>query len=94
MTTNKDDAARAYWRSNRKLIGALLTIWALVSFGISIFFAEPLSAYRIGRAPLSFWFAHQGSIFVFVVLIFVYAIAMDRLDRRHGMGSDDRKGRR
>lgn len=79
--------ARAYWRANRILITVLLVIWAAVSFGCSIVFVEPLNAFRIGSLPLGFWFAQQGSIYVFVVLIFVYAFAMDRIDRRYGFGA-------
>ncbi|NJN64216.1 MAG: DUF4212 domain-containing protein [Acidobacteria bacterium] len=84
---------QAYWRANRRLIAILLAIWALVSYGFSIFLAEPLYGARIGYAPMSFWWAQQGSIFVFVILIFVYAIVMDRIDRRYGV-DDDREERR
>lgn len=70
-----------YWRKNRTLIAVLLSIWFLVSFVLAIFLAEPLAAVRIGRLPASFWWAQQGSMFVFVILIFVYAWWMDRLDR-------------
>ena len=61
----------------------LLVIWALVSYGCSIFFIESLNKIQLGQLPLGFWFAQQGSIFVFVILIFVYAFAMDRLDRKY-----------
>lgn len=72
-----------YWRKNRLLIAILLAIWALVSYVFAIFMAESLYDARIGQLPASFWWAQQGSIFVFVVLIFVYAIVMDRLDRKY-----------
>jgi putative solute:sodium symporter small subunit len=80
-----NDNRRAYWRANICLIAVLLVIWAAVSYGCGILFVEQLNQYRIGKLPLGFWFAQQGSIYVFVLLIFVYAIAMDRLDRRYGV---------
>ena len=76
---------RLYWQANRRLILVLLTIWAIVSIGCSILFVEQLNQFKIGYLPLGFWFAQQGSIFVFVVLIFVYALVMDRLDRKYGV---------
>ena len=75
---------RAYWKKNLTLMGALLAVWFLVSFGAGILFRDWLDQFSIGGAPLGFWFAQQGSIYVFVVLIFVYAIVMDRVERRHG----------
>jgi putative solute:sodium symporter small subunit len=73
----------AYWRANLRLMAILLAIWALASFGFGIWLREPLDAFSVAGAPLGFWFAQQGSIYVFVVLIFVYVLAMGRLDRRH-----------
>jgi putative solute:sodium symporter small subunit len=78
----------SYWRSNKILITVLLAIWALVSFGFSIILAQPLYEIHIGQVPMSFWWAQQGSMFIFVILIFVYAKVMDRLDRKHGVGED------
>ena len=77
---------RAYWRTNLRYLATLLTIWFAVSFGCGILFVEPLNQYRIGGAKLGFWFAQQGSIYVFVVLIFVYVYLMNRLDQRYGLG--------
>ena len=74
-----------YWRANRRLIALLLFIWAAVSYGCGIVLAPWLNQFSIGDLPLGFWFAQQGSIYVFVVLIFVYAVAMDRLDRKYGV---------
>ena len=85
------ERARAYWRANRRLIVVLLIIWAGVSYGCSILFVEQLNAFRIGQLPLGFWFSQQGSIYVFVVLVFIYAFAMDFFDKRYGMG-EVRKG--
>ena len=76
---------RGYWKANRLLILVLLSIWAFVSFGCSILFVEQLNEFKIGNLPLGFWFAQQGSIYVFVVLIFVYAFAMDKIDRKYGV---------
>lgn len=76
---------RGYWIANMSLIGVLLAIWAAVSYGCGILFIEKLNEYKIGELPLGFWFSQQGSIFVFVVLIFIYAFSMDRLDRRFGV---------
>jgi putative solute:sodium symporter small subunit len=74
-----------YWRRNIRLILILLGIWALVSYGFGILLANPLSAIRIGQINLAFWFAQQGSIVIFVILIIVYAVLMDRLDREYNV---------
>lgn len=71
----------SYWRRNRRLIGFLLTIWFVVSFGLALLAALPTDDWRIGRLPAGFWWAQQGSMIVFVLLIFVYAWRMDRIDR-------------
>ncbi|MBU0730552.1 MAG: DUF4212 domain-containing protein [Proteobacteria bacterium] len=71
---------KQYWSRNLKLMAILLTIWAIVSYGCGILFVEQLNTIRIGGFPLGFWFAQQGSIYVFVVLIFVYYFAMQKLD--------------
>lgn len=77
------DKHQAYWRANTALIRNLLIVWALVSIVFSILLVEPLNAVRLGGVPLGFWMAQQGSIFVFVALIFIYAVQMDKLDRKH-----------
>lgn len=82
-------AQKAYWRANKALIRTLLIVWALVSIVMSILLVEPLNNFQIGGVPFGFWMAQQGSIYVFVVLIFVYAVQMDRLDRKYKMS--DRK---
>ncbi len=78
-------SSSAYWRSNLRLIGVLLFFWALVSFGFGILLAPALNAFKVGSLPMGFWWAQQGSIYVFVVLIFIYAWRMDKLDRKHGV---------
>ena len=77
--------AGAYWRANLKLVGALMSVWFLVSFGAGIIFREWLDQFRIGGYPLGFWFAQQGAIYVFIALIFIYVFAMRRLDRKYGV---------
>ncbi len=71
-----------YWRSNLRIVAVLMSIWFVVAFCISIFFIEPLNSFTIGKLGLGFWFAQQGSIFVFIVLVLAYALLMDRLDRK------------
>ena len=82
-----DDRATRYWRANLKLMAARLAVWAFVSYGLGVVFVEPLNAFRLGGFPLGFWFAQQGSLYTFIVLIGVYVLAMDRLDRRYGVDS-------
>jgi putative solute:sodium symporter small subunit len=72
-----------YWRANLRWMLSLLALWALVGPGLSILFVEPLNKVRLGGFPLGFWFAQQGSILVFVLLIAIYALVMNRLDARH-----------
>ena len=79
------DRQEAYWKKNTALIRNLLIIWALVSLVFSILLVQPLNAILIGSVPLGFWMAQQGSILTFVVLIFVYAFQMDKLDRKYGI---------
>jgi putative solute:sodium symporter small subunit len=76
---------RGYWRANLRLTIVLLAIWFAVSFGAGILFRDALDAYSIGGAPLGFWFAQQGAIYVFVALIFYYCWAMRRLERKFGL---------
>ncbi len=76
---------RAYWRRNLRLMAVLLTIWALVSFGAGILFVEPLNEIVVAGFPVGFWFAQQGSILTFVVLIWVYVTRMDKLDTEFGV---------
>ena len=78
-----DDRRRRYWIRNLRYVGILLTIWFIVSYGFGILFVEQLNAIRIGGFRLGFWFAQQGSIYVFVILIFVYVRLMNRLDRQY-----------
>lgn len=80
MAQGDDTREQRYWRFNLRLVGALLAVWFLVSYGFGILLVEPLNAIHMGGFPLGFWFAQQGSILVFIVLIFVYCRTMDRID--------------
>lgn len=75
---------KAYWKANLRLILLLLVIWAFVSLGCSVLFVEQLNAFQIGQIPFGFWMGHQGSIYVFVLLIAIYVWQMSRLDDQHG----------
>jgi len=76
--------AKAYWRDNIKYVLILLAIWFAVSYGAGILFKDELNTIRIGGFKLGFWFAQQGSMYVFVVLIFVYVRLMNKLDKKYG----------
>ena len=76
-----DKNLQEYWKKNLRYLLILLSIWFIVSFGCGIIFAEALNTIKIGGFPLGFWFAQQGSIYVFVVLIFVYVNWMNKLDK-------------
>ena len=73
---------RAYWHHNLRYLAVLLSVWFAVSYGAGILFVDQLDRVRIGGFRLGFWFAQQGSIYIFVILIFVYVRLMNRLDRR------------
>jgi putative solute:sodium symporter small subunit len=85
-----EHGAREYWRRNLRYVGWLLVVWFAVSYGCGILLAEPLNRVRIPGTGfrLGFWFAQQGSIYVFVVLIALYAWLMNRLDREFGVDED------
>ena len=90
MSTPVSDLATAiaaanarYWRANLRLTLTLLAVWAAVGLGCGVVFADWLNQWQLGGFPLGFWFAQQGAVLGFVALIFVYAVAMARLDRRH-----------
>jgi putative solute:sodium symporter small subunit len=79
---------RSYWQDNLRLVAGCLTIWFLVSFGFGILLRDWLDQLEIGGMGLGFWFAQQGSIYVFVALIFFYARRMAAIDRAHGVEED------
>ena len=78
----------AYWSANVRIILISLVIWALVSFGFGILLRPMLSGIAVGGTDLGFWFAQQGSILVFLALIFFYAWRMNKLDAEHGVGEE------
>ena len=78
-----EEKRKQYWRANSTLIRNLLIVWATVSLLLSILLVEPLNSITFFKIPLGFWMAQQGSIIVFVVLIFIYAIKMDRIDNKY-----------
>jgi putative solute:sodium symporter small subunit len=86
---NRNDVRGEYWRTNLKYLAILLSIWFGVSYGCGILFVNILDSIQIAGFKLGFWFAQQGSIYVFVILIFVYVVLMNRLDRR--LGFDERR---
>ena len=82
---NDKQATNAYWRANVRIIWICMAIWALVSYGFGILLRPLLSSISMGGTDLGIWFAQQGSILVFIVLIFWYAWRMNRLDAEHGV---------
>ena len=80
---------KAYWQANLRILAILMTIWFVVSFGCGILFVEPLNEFKLGGFKFGFWMAQQGSIYVFVALIFVYVRLMNKLDREFNF--DDSK---
>ena len=82
------DKRSAYWRANLRLVGLCLAVWFVGSYGFGILLVEQLNTIRIGGFQLGFWFAQQGSIYLFVALIFFYAWRMNRIDRDHDVHED------
>lgn len=85
---NHDENAKAYWKANLRLIAGCLFVWALVSYGFSIFLRPLLLGIPIGGTDLGFWFAQQGSILTFVGLVFFYAWRMNQLDKKFGLNEE------
>ena len=82
------DAKRAYWRANLRLMSSLLLVWAGVSWGAGILFVDRLNAFSLSGFKLGFWVAQQGAIYVFLVLIIMYARSMNKLDRKFHVHED------
>ena len=78
-------SAGAYWAANSKVIAISMAIWFACSFGLGILLRPALSGIHVGGADIGFWFAQNGSIYVFLILIFVYAKVMNGIDRAHGV---------
>lgn len=81
--TNKN--LQKYWKTNLKYLAILLAIWFVASYGCGIIFVDQLNTIRIGGFKLGFWFAQQGSIYVFVIIIIVYIRLMNKLDKKYNL---------
>ena len=86
--TSQPSEPGAYWSANLRLISSMLLVWFVVSYGAGILLRGTLDRFSIGGAPLGFWFAQQGSIYVFVALIFIYCSAVRRLERKYRVGRE------
>ncbi len=85
---SQSDENNAYWDANVRLILISLVVWAVVSFGFGIILRPMLSGIPVGGTDLGFWFAQQGSIIIFLILIFFYAWRMNKLDQQHGVDEE------
>ena len=85
---DQNNKMKAYWKQNLKYLVILLTVWFLVSYGFGILFVDEMNQIKLGGFKLGFWFAQQGAIYVFVVLIFVYVYLMNKLDKDYDVHED------
>ena len=83
-----DDVSKNYWSAVLGLLTKILIVWFLVSFGAGILFADMLNTIKLGGYPLGFWFAQQGSMYIFIALIFYYAKKMGEIDRKFDVHED------
>lgn len=88
MAFRNDDDKKAYWKENLSLLFKLLVVWFVMSFGAGILFVDALNNIQFFGFKLGFWFAQQGSIYVFVALIFVYMAKMKDMDKRYGVDEE------
>ena len=88
MSDSQCPQAIAYWKENIRLVLSLLTIWFMVSFGMGILFVDALDEFRFFGFKFGFWMAQQGSIFCFVIIIFIYVYKMNKLDHKYGVDED------
>lgn len=88
MAFETEEQKKSYWRANLRLMGQLLAVWFLVSFGFSILLVDVLNEITFFGFKLGFWFAQQGAIYTFVVLIFVYVVKMNELDKQFNVHED------
>ena len=88
MSESHSPQAKAYWKENIRIVISLLSIWFVVSFGMAIMFVDVLDNIRFFGFKFGFWMAQQGSIFCFVILIFVYVYKMNKLDHKYGVDED------
>jgi putative solute:sodium symporter small subunit len=85
---SKEDSRKAYWKANLKLVAMCLSIWFVVSYLFGIILVDQLNAISVGGYKLGFWFAQQGSMYIFVVLIFFYAYRMNKIDQQFNVHED------
>lgn len=83
-----DKSGQAYWFAVLKLLASVLGVWFIVSYGFGILFVEALNNFHLGGYPLGFWFAHQGSMYAFVAIIFIFAKLMGNLDKKFDVHED------
>jgi len=83
-----DKSGQAYWQAVLKLLAGVLGAWFIVSYGFGILFVEAMNNIHLGGYPLGFWFAHQGSMYAFVAIIFIYAKLMGNLDKKFDVHED------
>ncbi|ASA55995.1 DUF4212 domain-containing protein [Vibrio gazogenes] len=88
MAFESSGHAQAYWKENLGIMGILLAIWFLVSYGAGVLFVDTLNTIQFGGFKLGFWFSQQGSIYVFVALIFIYVWRMNALDKKYNVHED------
>ena len=88
MSDYSSPQAKAYWKENIRIVCSLLAIWFLVSFGMAILFVDALDSIHFFGFKLGFWMAQQGSIYCFVILIFIYVYKMNKLDHKYGVDED------
>ena len=86
--SSETESGKAYWQATLSLLTKILIVWFLVSFGAGILFADTLNSIKLGGYPLGFWFAHQGSMYNFIALIFYYAKKMNDIDREFDVHED------
>jgi len=83
-----DKNLQEYWQKNLRLLAILLAVWFFVSYGCGIIFADYLNNFRLGGYKLGFWFAQQGAIYVFIIIIFIYVNRMNKLDKEFGVDEE------
>ncbi len=90
----KENNDKSYWFATLKLLGAILVVWIITSFGASIIFVDFLNKFSLGGYPLGFWFAQQGSIYIYIVLILVYIKIMGKIDIKYDVHENEEGGKK
>ena len=90
---SNEDLKTKYWKKNLQYLAVLLSIWFAVSYGFSIILVDVLDKIKIGGFKLGFWFSQQGSIFVFVIIIFVYVRLMNKLDKEYNVEENEEQNK-